>query len=157
MIYGLSGAPVNPTLLYAGYTNRAAVDCNFPPAVIYAVAYHETISSYPKIDPATYISDDQGHGLCQLTASWPDGWADPYTNATYAILSFLEPAIKYWHGLYGYQGTTLLKLVAATYNEGLGAAIKYHEQGNVDAGTTNDYGQAIVDIYTNLTQKGIPT
>ena len=156
MIWGLSGAPVNPTLPYAGFANRACVDMDFPPPFAYAIAFRETLCLVPTIDPVTVVSGDGGHGIMQLTSSWPENWADPLANFTYAIRYFLLPAVQYWHGLQGYAGPVLVKLVAATYNEGLGAAIRYHNQGDVDLGTTNDYGAGVLAIYNNLVSKGTP-
>lgn len=156
MKYGWYEAPVSNNLPLGPEINRAASDCQFPSPVIYAIAYRETLSSLSAELAAKCISGDGGHGLCQLTSSYPNDWYNPTVNATYAIKQFLVPAVNYWHGLHGYEGDTLLKLVAATYNEGLGAAQHYHEQGDVDAGTTNHYGQGVVDIYHNLTTKGTP-
>ena len=93
----------------------------------------------------------------QLTSSWPEDWDSPLANITYAVRDFLNPAVQYWHGLQGYAGPALIKLVAATYNEGLGAAIRYHDSGNVDLGTTNEYGAGVLAIYSNLITKGTPT
>jgi len=124
-----------------------------PPCLLYAIAWRESISGevngqWP--DAATVISGDGGHGLMQLTSSWPDDWADPIPNVLYAIDEFVLPAIHYWHGLQRFAGDTLVLLVGATFNEGLSAAEKYHALGNVDAGTSNSYGHAILGFSQKL-------
>jgi hypothetical protein len=116
------------------------------------VAWHESISGevhglWPSA--SGIVSPDGGHGLFQLTSSFPDQWQEPLVNAVYAISEFLGPAASYWV-LHGESGQRLVKLVAATFNEGLAAAIKYHAEGNVDIGTTNDYGAVVLGIYNSL-------
>jgi soluble lytic murein transglycosylase-like protein len=151
MIYGISGAPIKNADLYpfAGESNGVAFEANFPPAWLYAHAWQESIREDGAAS-ATVISSDGGHGLMQLTSSYPDDWTDPRANLQYALSTFLYPAIDYWHGLYNYSGSVLMLLVAATYNEGLGAAKKWHSQGDVDGGTTNEYGHRIVATYGAL-------
>ena len=153
MIYGISGAPIPNKLPYASNVAAACVQGDMPPCFIYAIAWRETISvEGTELCPnaATYIAADNGDGLMQLTSSWADNWAIPTANAEYAIDEFILPAIRYWHGLQGFSGDTLVLLVAATYNEGLGAAEKYHASGDVDAGTTDEYGHAVLGFYTKL-------
>ena len=158
--YGLSGAEVSALKnKYAGYTNRAANSRNFSPPLLYAVAYRETIHGelvglWPSA--LTVVSGDGGHGLFQLTSSYPAAWEDPLINALYAIDVFLKPAMDYWHGLENFTGDTLVLLVAATFNEGLSAARAYHASGNVDAGTTDHYGHGVLAYYKNLVEKGTP-
>jgi hypothetical protein len=86
----------------------------------------------------------------QPTSSWPDDWANPTANVAYAITEFILPAIHYWHGLQRFSGDTLVLLVSATYNEGLVAAQKYHARGDVDAGTSDEYGHAVLGFYKSL-------
>jgi hypothetical protein len=135
--------------------NRAASDTRFPAPVIYAIAWHETLSSYPDAlpDPETYISPGNRHGICQLNASWPNDWTNPRSNAVYAIQEFLKPAVKYWHGLHWHAGDELLRVVAATYSEGFSFGQYYHRVGP-DA--HNHYGEQIVRIYKSLITKGTP-
>ena len=120
---------------------------------MYAIAFRETIQGeisglWPSA--ATVISGDGGHGLCQLTSSFPENWDDPIANVDFAIEHFIEPALNYWHGLQQYSGDLLVLLVAATFNEGLRAAEKYHASGDVDAGTTDEYGHAVLGFYQKL-------
>jgi hypothetical protein len=153
MIYGISGAPIPETLPYASPVTAACLQDDMPPCLLYAIAWRESISGevngeWP--NAALVVAGDGGHGLCQLTSSWPNDWANPIANVEYAITEFVQPAIHYWHGLQGYSGDTLVLLVAATYNEGLGAAEKYHASGDVDAGTTDEYGHGVLDNFTKL-------
>jgi hypothetical protein len=158
VIYGLSGAPVPSTLPYAGYINRACDVENFPPAFAYAIAWRETISGEGSSQwtAATVVSSDGGHGLYQLTASYPDDWQDPRANCEYAIDEFLRPAVSYWHGLEGYSGDDLVRLVAATFNAGLGNARAGHGAGNVDLYTTQNYAAGVLAIYKALIATGKP-
>ena len=99
-------------------------------------------------DAATVISDDGGHGLLQLTSSYPANWADPYANVLYAIDNFLRSAETYWSA--ELQGNNLIRAIAAEYNAGRSQAIAGHEAGNVDLYTTNSYGQRALDMYLRL-------
>lgn len=162
MIYGISGAPIPSELPYAGPVMSACLGNSIPPCFMYAIAWRETIREYGETaavclqDGGNYTTgllpdgSNAGHGLCQLTTSWPSAWPDPVINVTYAITEFILPAIRYWHGLQRFTGDTLVLLVSATYNEGLGAAEKYHARGNVDAGTTDEYGHGVLGYYRNL-------
>jgi hypothetical protein len=147
MIFGISGAPIPATLPYASNVTAACIQGDMPPCFVYAIAWRESISGeleglWP--NASTVVSTDNGHGLMQLTSSWPDNWAIPTANAEYAIDEFILPAIRYWHGLQQFSGDDLVRLVAATYNAGLGNAIKGHEAGNVDLYTTNNYAAGIL-------------
>ena len=84
------------------------------------------------------------------TSSFPENWDDPIANVDFAIEHFIEPALNYWHGLQRYSGDDLIRLVAATYNAGLGGAIKGHEAGNVDLYTTDGYAGAVLGFYQKL-------
>ncbi|GAC1304827.1 MAG: hypothetical protein NVSMB19_15940 [Vulcanimicrobiaceae bacterium] len=140
MIYGLSGKPIQGTP-YDREINHAGRVFQFSPAFLAAIVERES-----NFD-CKVVSADGGHGLCQLTSSWPADWILPDVNLNFALAEFLLPAIRYWHGLERYEGNNLVRLVAATYNEGLSAAIRYHMRGNVDAGTTNDYGSGVLALY----------
>ncbi len=142
---GIHGGPLPPNLPYATEIEQACEENNFSPMLAYAVKQNETGPD----DPADIVSAGGGYGIFQLTSSYPSNWADPLANARYAITQFLQPAYAYWQAQ-GFTGTTLVKLVAASFNEGLGAAIEYHAQGNVDIGTTNNYGERAVDNYVKL-------
>ena len=153
MLYGISGAAIPGGLKYAHEITMACAARNVPPCMVYAMAWRESISL--EVDgaipsAATVVSGDGGHGLLQLTASFPDNWAIPYDNTLYAIDEFILPAIRYWHGLQGYCGDTLALLVFATFNEGLSAAEKYHASGDVDAGTSDEYGHGVLANLTKL-------
>lgn len=150
MIYGISGATLDPALPGAGFFNRICSGANVPPKLLYAIAQRETLSSMSLEAACLCVSDDNGHGVMQLTSSWPETWSDLSANLSFAITEFVQPALRYWHGLERESGDRLVKLVAATYNEGLSAAVKYHLAGNVDAGTTNDYGEGVLANYLAL-------
>jgi hypothetical protein len=150
MLWGMSGKPCPPGLTGAGVFNSTRV-----PLLTAAIAQRETLSVMPWAQALTYIAFDNGHGLMQLTSSWPPvGWDDALTNVAYAWSNFITPALNYWHGLEQYTGDTLVLLVAATYNEGLSAARKYHASGDVDAETTDEYGHGVLAYYTSLENTG---
>jgi hypothetical protein len=149
VLYGISGGSCPPGLPGAGVFNSSKI-----PLLTASIAQRETLSVMRWTDANNYIAPDNGHGLMQLTASWPMNWNDALTNVNYAWSNFLSPALSYWHGLYQYTGSTLVLLIAATYNEGLGAAIKYHDAGDVDAGTTNEYGHGVLAYYNSLLTTG---
>jgi hypothetical protein len=160
MIYGLSGAPVAAVLRYAAPINEAAEDVNFSPPLLYAIGYHETIHGeiiglWPSAQ--TVVSGDGGHGIFQLTSSFPPNWYEAYCNAHWAITGpgLLGDCLEYWHEL-GFAGDQLVKLVAASFNEGLSAAEAAYKTGNVDAGTTDGYGEAVVLIYNSIISTGGP-
>lgn len=148
----MSGHPIPTGLPYATQVATACVPKNMPPCLLYAIAWRESIQGEVNGSwtAATVVSGDGGHGLCQLTSSYPSNWSDPTANVSYAIDRFVLPAIDYWHGLHQFTGDTLVLLVAATFNEGLGAAEKYHARGDVDAGTTDEYGHGVLSIYRTL-------
>jgi hypothetical protein len=162
MIWGISGSPVDEGLPFGREANLVGVKCEFPPCWLYGHGWIETIAEYGLsaatrlqngADPATGLMPDgsnAGHGIMQLTSSWPPNWEDSAANFVYAVDNFLMPAVKYWHGLYGYAGSTLVLLCAATFNEGLDAAKSDHAAGNVDAGTTNEYGHRVVSAMEQL-------
>ena len=159
MKWGISGKPIPAALRYAAPIQEAADDDDFPPLFAYAIAWRETISGevnglWPSA--ATVVSGDAGHGLFQLTSSYPGDWQDPKANALYAIQNFLLPAQEYWYGLNGYTGPDLVKLCAAEFNAGRGNAERGHEEGNVDLYTTDNYGTGVLAIYQSLVTKGVP-
>ena len=120
--------------------------------LIMAIAYNETLSGYSFESACFVISEDDGHGVMQLTSSWPTDWSNPFANAEYALAHFIEPAADYW-GIRTQDPTAFVRLVAATFNEGLGAAIRYHLRGNVDAGTTDNYGARALANYKRITAR----
>ena len=134
---GISGAPCPNALPYAQIINSLCIARNFFPCLVGAIKMTETgLGSGPATE--NDISADGGHGIMQLTSSYPDDWADPTANITYAIDHFLVPAYNDWRTTL--QGDDLVRAIAATYNAGLGNAQAGHAQGNVDLYTTNDYG-----------------
>jgi hypothetical protein len=153
VIFGISGAPVPDTFPFAAIFNA---ERTVPPLLVASIAWRETLCTMSANDAQVCVSGDGGHGIMQLTASFPYDWTQPEMNIGYAVDTFLEPALQHWHGLYQEVGDRLVKLVAATYNEGLGAAVKYHAQGDVDLGTTNDYGAGVLAIYTSLRDNRTP-
>ena len=106
------------------------------------------------------ISGDGGHGIMQLTSSYPNDWQDPATNIAYAIEHFIVPAWNYWANANAFsaaqQGEALVKCIAATYNAGLGNVQEGFERGNVDLYTTNNYGERAVANYAALVGGTIP-
>jgi hypothetical protein len=156
MLHGIEGKPlrVDTGLPYAALCNVIGTELDFPPCLLYAVAFRECIGEYG--EAPDILSFDGGHGLCQLTSSFPQDWADPGANLRYAVTQFLIPAMSYWAGQ-GEAGDALVKLVADTYNEGLSAAIEYHAEGNADLGTTNHYGSNVLRIYHQLVAGEQPT
>jgi len=158
---GLSGEPVPTHLPYAEAINRACSIQNFWPLFAYAVAFRETIVAQENHSiPAasTYVSFDSGHGLFQLTSSWPDAWEDPETNCAYAIKYFLQPAVDFWSDPTGYNlsGLPLLRCCAAEFNTGREDTITGHKTGNVDLYTSGNYATAVEGYYLTLLNKGTP-
>ena len=165
MLYGLSGAPIPATLPYAAPVNAACYEANFPPPLLYSIGAIETILSEttgwiesvaPGKTAATYVSGDGGHGVFQLTSSFPPNWDDPEANAAYAIHVFLFPAVHHW-AAFNYQGADLVRLAAATFNEGLTEAIKDHAAGNVDLDTTDHYAARALACYNVFATQGLGT
>jgi hypothetical protein len=157
---GLHAGPLPPLgLPFAVEIERAcALHDTFSPLVAYAVKVNETADS---TDPARmeegaigdYLpnGDNAGHGIFQLTSSWPSTWADPYSNAAYAIWhpGFLREAETYWSAR-GLQGEDLVRAVAASFNAGIGGAQAGHDAGDVDLRTTNRYGARALEHYQAL-------
>jgi hypothetical protein len=154
MIDGIVAALVPSSMRYSAQVNGAAIECKFSPLVIYAVAWNETIEgevSTNAWDAATVISGDGGHGLCQLTSSYPENWQDPRSNAIYAINNFLQPAQDFWSAApYQFTGDNLVRAMLAEYNAGRGNALAGHAAGNIDLYTTNKYAARGLDMYHKL-------
>lgn len=144
---GISGAPCPNALPYAQIINSLCIARNFFPCLVGAIKMNETgLGQGPTTE--NDISADGGHGIMQLTSSYPSDWADPTANITYAIDHFLIPAYDAWKDQL--QGDDLVRAIAATYNAGYGNAASGHSIGNVDAYTTNDYGARALTHYTAL-------
>lgn len=166
MIFGISGAA-----LPAGFPFKQQIEnvCasparNFPPCLVGAIKMNETgLGDDPAAleygaDPETGLlpnGDNAGHGIMQLTSSWPDpGWDNAWTNIAYAVDHFLIPALVAWKD--SLQGDDLVRAIAASYNAGLGKARQGHCEGDVDKYTTNDYGARALKEYTALAAGTIP-
>ena len=151
MLLGVSGAGLPAGLTYGTEIAAAAAAAQFPPCWLYAHGWQETIKVAGWIGtlgktPATFISGDGGHGIFQLTASYPLNWEDPEANAAYAIANFLKPAIQYWNPKYGVTGDALIKCVAAEYNAGRANAESGHNEGDVGKYTTHTDGVSYSDL-----------
>lgn len=159
MRWGISGAGILASLPYAKDVGGEATKLDFPPLFAYAIACRESIIGQlnGEWNAASVVSADNGHGLFQLTSWWPDpGWDDPAVNAHYAILDWLIPDVRYWTRHEGLAGEALIRCVAASFNAGLGAAINAHAAGDVDACTTDRYGDNVLRIYDSLLKTGSP-
>ena len=160
MIFGVSGQPLPGGIAYGSEISQAAAQTNFPPCWLYAHGYQETIKVAGWMEtmgktPANFISDDGGHGIFQLTASYPPNWQVPYANACYAVIQYLMPAIKYWNSTYGLLGDQLMRCVAAEYNAGRSNAEAGHNHGDVGMFTTkdadgNEYPDLVMKYYHQL-------
>jgi hypothetical protein len=142
---GIVGTPLDLAARFAQPINAACAAANWFPYVVAAIQHNETNGL---ANAATVISDDGGHGVMQLTSSYPPNWAEPYANVLYAIDNFLQSAETYWAR--ELQGNDLIRAIAAEYNAGRSQAIAGHEAGNVDLYTTNDYGQRALGTYLKL-------
>ncbi|HTD38487.1 MAG TPA: hypothetical protein VK669_13325 [Candidatus Limnocylindrales bacterium] len=151
MLYGVSGAGLPSGLPYGDAIQAAAVAANFPPCWLYAEGWQETIKVAGWLQtlgssPETYISGDGGHGIFQLTSSYPSDWQDPRANANYAISHFLTPAVDFWHSTYNFVGDDLVRSVAAEFNAGRQNAIAGHNEGDVGKYTTHTGGIPYSDL-----------
>lgn len=161
MRFGIYSGNLASNLPYALDIERAARATNTPIALLYAIAWQESIQG--EVDgswvAATVVSPDGGRGLCQLTSSFPDNWEDPTENATYACTKFILPAAQFWtNPTYGFSGEVLVKCIAATYNAGIAGSLAGHDNGNVDMYTTNgNYGESVLGFYRNIVAKAVPT
>jgi hypothetical protein len=149
----LSGRSLSTTMPYAVAIEEACLTVMSPP-LAYAIAQHESIEGElnGKWIAHEVVSDDGGHGLFQLTSSYPDDWIEPSANARYAVAHFLEPAYEFWSTYYHLEGGDLVRAIAAEFNAGRSAALAGHHAGNVDLYTTDHYAEAVLAIYTRLVQ-----
>ena len=144
---GIESGVVPADRPFAKEINEAASVSDFSAFLTSAIQHNETNAMR---DAATIVSYDGGHGVMQLTATFPPNWDDPYANILYAIDNYLEPAETYWAK--EVQGDDLVRCIAAEYNAGRGAAIRGHEEGNVDKYTTDGYASRALATYLTLTQ-----
>jgi hypothetical protein len=147
---GIYAGPLDLTLSYSVPIDKACKDNDFSSLLAYAIKLNET-GNLP--NACEVISYDNGHGLFQLTYSWPENWTDAYTNAAYAVTQFLRPAEDYWAGVRGEQGDDLIRCIAAEFNAGRTQACAGHDEGDVDKYTTNRYGARALSNYHSLLPK----
>jgi hypothetical protein len=166
MRYGISGAPVPSGLPFAAQVMAASATAGVPPCLVYAIKVNETgLGRVADVLQDGALStglmpdgSNAGHGIFQLTSSWPLTWADPQANANYAVRCFISPAIEFWNGVHGYTGDALVRCVAASFNAGVGAAWLWHvEYNNVDAFDTDHYGARALKHYHDLILGKSPT
>lgn len=143
---GISGAPVASKHEYAQIVTELGAAENVAPLLVYAIRLNETSEG----DPPDIVSGDGGHGVMQLTSSYPPDWADPRANIAFAIENFIAPEWASWVRDTGLQGENLVRAIAASYNAGYGAALAAHNAGDVDAATTNQYGARALANYRRL-------
>ena len=146
MIEGIEAKPVPEHHEFSAMVNDLCIAANVPPCLVYAIRLNETSEG----DPPNVTSGDGGHGIMQLTSSFPDDWEDPKSNFTYAINHFIAPDLDQAVKDTGLQGDGLIRFVAAAYNAGYGTAIEDHNRGDVDAHTTNRYGERAVAHFHDL-------
>jgi hypothetical protein len=153
MEHGIEAGTIPNHLPYAIDIQAGCEEHNFSPALTYAVAWRETIRGELNGSwcAATVLSGDGGHGLFQLTSSWPENnWQDPKANTSFAITKFLIPSMN-WFLDQGLTGEALIRCIAASFNAGIGGAWNAHLEGNVDLVTTgNDYAADVFQIYTAI-------
>lgn len=148
---GISGTLLVATFPYAKIINNLCLQVDFFPCLVGGVKMNETgLGQGPTTE--NDISGDGGHGIMQLTSSYPSTWQEPQANIGYAIDHFLLPAYAYWRE--ELQGDDLVRAIAATYNAGLGNAQAGHAEGDVDRYTTNHYAARCLEHYHNLV-KGV--
>lgn len=137
---------------YSKEIQSAATAYNVSAFLLYAIACNETIIGEVagKWNAATVESADGGHGLFQLTSSYPDDWQDPQVNANYAATDFIVPLWKSCVEI-GFFGDDLVRAISAAFNAGFSGMMRGHEeQNNVDAFTTDKYGLRALQIYAKL-------
>lgn len=144
---GIESGTVPADWPFAKEITEAANAADFSAILVAAIQHNET-GDMSELDAETAVSEDGGHGVMQLTAEYPVDWANPYANILYAIDNYLAPAETYWAPIV--QGDDLVRCIAAEYNAGRGAAIKGHDEGNVDAYTTNNYAERALAAYQKL-------
>ena len=154
MIYGLSGRAVSSALPYATPINVACMELGFSPPLAYAIAQRETIRGQigGLWDAATIVSTDDGHGLFQLTSSWPAKWNDPLANARYAIGGWLVPSMHHYATVHGLAGDELVKAIADSFNAGDAVVCRACREGtDPDRATSGrDYGSDVLANYKRL-------
>lgn len=150
MRWKISGLPLPVGFPFRNEITEACDRVDAPPCLVGAIKLNETGMSTNAAElqdgcvPGTEKmpdGSDAGHGIFQLSSSWPSDWNNPLANAVYAVRVFIVPAITFWYSAHGYTGDDLVRCVAASYNAGISAAWVGHLEGSVDAFTTDDYAQ----------------
>jgi hypothetical protein len=154
VLYEISGLSIPKQLPYAATIQGPCLELGFPPCLAYAIAWRESISGEVNgsWNAATVLSGDGGHGLFQLTSTFPEGWDNENINVRYALSNFLIPALHQF-ARRGLLGDDLARLVAASFNAGETAAWEAHLAGDCDLATTgNDYARAVLATFHRLIQ-----
>lgn len=149
MQHGIVAGTIPHALPFAGVIQAAADAAGFSAALAYGVAWRETIrgQKYGQWNAATVVSTDGGHGLFQLTSSYPDDWREPESNARYALDNFLKPARDFFVAK-GVLGEALVRCIAAAFNAGTETAWEAHLRYDVDSVTTgHNYGADVFRVY----------
>jgi len=152
MLDGIEAGHIPKNLPYAAEIEAACMASGFSPALGYAIPWRETIRGQVAglWTASSVISPDGGHGLYQLTSSYPSDWLQPTANARYALDHFLIPALVEFRGK-GLLGEALIRCIAAAFNAGPGPAWEAHLAGNVDNCTTgHDYAQDVFQVYNAI-------
>lgn len=150
---GIDGAPLPAGFPYKDIIEQVCLDNGVAPCLVGAIKMNETgLGQGPGTE--NDISGDGGHGIMQLTSSFPDNWQDPTANISYAVEHFIVPAWADWDETL--QGDDLVRAIAATYNAGYGSAYAGHVKGNVDLYSTDNYGARCLAKYTALIGGTIP-
>jgi hypothetical protein len=152
MLYDISGVAIPKQLLYAATIQAPCVELGFSPCLAYAIAWRESISGEVNgtWDARTILSGDGGHGLFQLTSTFPEGWDNEDVNVRYTLSNFLIPALHQF-ARRGLRGDNLARLVAASFNAGESAAWAAHLAGNCDLATTGaNYATCVLAGYHRL-------
>ena len=150
---GISGKP-----LPVGFPYKSIIEqicgTTFFPCLVGAIKLNETgLGQGPHTE--TNVSFDGGHGIMQLTSSYPSDWQTPHSNIAYAVEHFLKPDFNYWKS--HLQAEPLIRAIAASYNAGLGNAQVGHNEGDLDKFTTQRYGERCYSKYFELINGRIPS
>ncbi len=160
MRYGILAPNVPANFPWSEVFNSVGLYVGCSPCLLAAHAYVETLEIYGADEARTCVSYDGGHGLMQLTSSFPPDWQNAQTNIGYAANQFIIPALETWYHDYGYTGDTLVRCEAATYNAGLNAALRGHFKGDVGMYTTKSEGMSydvrVLAAYKTLASGAIP-
>lgn len=145
---GIDGGPLASRHEYAAIVNGLSLGFNVSPLLVYAIRLNETSEG----DPPDILSNDGGHGIMQLTSSYPSNWTDPTANISYAIAHFIEPDWQSWKEADpSLAGDDLIRCIAVGYNAGFGTALAAHRAGDVDrVSYSGHYGVDAVRNYHAL-------